>query len=33
MAAARAAALGVATMRSIEGSGVNALQDIHAQIK
>ena len=33
MAAARAAALGVKTMRSIEGSGVNALQDIHAQIK
>lgn len=33
MAAARAAALGVATMRSTEGSGVNALQDIHAQIK
>ena len=32
MAAARAAALGVATMRSQEGSGVNALQDIHAQI-
>ncbi len=33
MAAARAAALGVATMRSIDGSGVNALQDIHAMIK
>ena len=33
MAAAKAAALGVATMRSIGGSGVNALQDIHASIK
>jgi carbamoyl-phosphate synthase large subunit len=33
MAAARAAALGVKTMRSQDGSGVNALQDIHAMIK
>ena len=33
MAAARAAAIGVATMRKHESSGVNALQDIHAQIK
>lgn len=33
MAAARAAAIGVKTMRSQDGSGVNALQDIHALIK
>ena len=33
MEAARAAAIGVAQMRSQEGSGVNALQDIHAMIK
>ena len=33
MAAAKAAAIGVKTMRSTEGSGVNALQDIHAMIK
>ena len=29
----KAAAIGVKTMRSTEGSGVNALQDIHAMIK
>ncbi len=33
MAAAKAAAIGVKTMRSVEGSKVTALQDIHAQIK
>ena len=31
--AARAAAIGVAQMRSQEGSDVNALQDIHAMIQ
>ena len=33
MAAARAAAIGVSTMRKHESAGVNALQDIHAMIK
>ena len=33
MEAARAAAIGVAQMRSQEGSDVNALQDIHAMIQ